>query len=105
MRKTPLLLLLVSFGLFLNLTNLENASLSTVQTKEPQAGLQHEAIAVNIEVPVRVFKGKDFVADLEIEDFEIYEEGVLQDIEALYLIHKTDITREATSIKKEEAQQ
>jgi hypothetical protein len=56
--------------------------------------LQHEAISVNIEVPVRVYKGTTFVDSLTIEDFEVYEEGVLQKIEAVYLIKKTDIERE-----------
>ena len=55
--------------------------------------IQHEAVAVNIEVPVRVFKGKNFIDNLTIDDFEIYEEGVLQNIEAMYLINKTEIKR------------
>ena len=42
--------------------------------------IQHDAIAINIEVPVRVFKGKTFIDNLSIDDFEIYEEGVLQKI-------------------------
>lgn len=53
--------------------------------------LQHETGAINIEVPVRVFKGDTFVDDLTIDDFEIYEDGVLQKIEAIYLIKKTQI--------------
>ena len=55
--------------------------------------IQEEAVAVNIEVPVRVFKGQAFIDDLTIDDFEIYEEGVLQNIEAMYLINKTEIKR------------
>ena len=55
--------------------------------------IQHDAIAINIEVPVRVFKGKIFIDNLTIEDFEIYEEGVLQNIEAVYFIRKTEIKR------------
>lgn len=65
--------------------------------------LQHEAIAVNIEVPVRVFKGDTFVDNLTIDDFEIYEEGILQKIEAVYLIKKNTIEREEREKKKDEA--
>lgn len=62
--------------------------------------IQHEATAINIEVPVRVFKGKTFIDNLTIDDFEIYEDGVLQSIEAVYLIRKTEIKRK--EIKKPE---
>ncbi|MCJ7579869.1 MAG: hypothetical protein MUP98_04960, partial [Candidatus Aminicenantes bacterium] len=62
--------------------------------------IQHEAVAINIEVPVRVFKGNTFIDNLTIDDFEIYEEGVLQEIEAIYFIRKTEIMR--TEIKKPE---
>jgi VWFA-related protein len=55
--------------------------------------LQHEAVAVNIEVPVRVYRGDTFVDSLTIDDFEIFEEGKLQKIDAVYLIKKTDIQR------------
>ena len=65
--------------------------------------IQHEAVAVNIEVPVRVFKGKNFIDNLTIDDFEIYEDGVLQKVEAVYLVNKMDILREDTEMKKEEA--
>ena len=46
--------------------------------------IQHEAIAVNIEVPVRVFKGKNFIDNLTIDDFEVYEDGILQKTEFLF---------------------
>ncbi len=55
--------------------------------------IQHEAIAVNIEVPVRVYKGDNFVDDLTIKGFEIYEDGILQEADAVYLIKKTSIER------------
>jgi hypothetical protein len=55
--------------------------------------IQHEAVAINIEVPVRVFKSDIFVDTLTIDDFELYEDGKLQEIEAVYLIKKTDIER------------
>jgi hypothetical protein len=55
--------------------------------------IQEEAIAINIEVPVRVYEGNKFVDNLDIDDFEVYEEGVLQKIEAVYLISKTSIKK------------
>jgi hypothetical protein len=55
--------------------------------------LQHEAVTINVEVPVRVFKGTNFVNDLTLHDFELYEDGVLQHIEALYLIRETKVER------------
>lgn len=58
--------------------------------------IQHETGVINIEVPVRVFTKGKFVEELTIEDFELYEEGVLQKIEALYLIKKTVIEKEET---------
>ncbi len=67
--------------------------------------LQYEAVAINIEVPVRVFKGDVFVDDLALDDFELYEDGVLQKIDAVYLIKKTTIEREESSLKEEEARQ
>jgi hypothetical protein len=55
---------------------------------------QHQVSVINIEVPVRVFKGNQFVDDLDITDFEIYENGRLQKIETVFLIKKTDIKKE-----------
>ena len=60
--------------------------------------IQHQVGVVNIEVPVRVFKGSTFIDDLTIGDFEIYEDNILQKIEAVYLIKKN-------SIKKQEGEQ
>ena len=56
--------------------------------------IQHDAVAINIEVPVRVFKGKQFIDNLTLQDFELFENGSLQDIEAVYLIRKASIQRE-----------
>ena len=56
--------------------------------------IQHESVAVNIEVPVRVYSGDSFIDNLGISDFELWEDGVLQKIEAVYLVRKTDILRE-----------
>jgi len=63
----------------------------------------HDVTVINIEVPVRVFKGSQFVDNLTIKDFEVYEDGKLQKVEAVYLVKKTNIEREDTEMKKEEA--
>jgi hypothetical protein len=55
--------------------------------------LQHEALAINVEVPTRVFKGDEFVDNLTLNDFEVHEDGILQSIDAVYLIKKTGIIR------------
>ena len=55
--------------------------------------ITHETLVINIEVPVRVFKSGEFVDNLTINDFEVYEDGVLQEIEAVYLIKKKAIER------------
>jgi len=63
--------------------------------------IQYDAITINVEVPVRVFKGNTFVDDLTIDDFEVYEDGILQKIEAVYFIRKTSIER-AESLEKKQ---
>ena len=65
--------------------------------------LQHETGVINIEVPVRVFTKGKFVEELALKDFELYEEGVLQKIEALYLIKKNVIEKEETEIDTKQA--
>ncbi len=65
--------------------------------------ISHETIVVNIEVPVRVFKGSKFIDNLTIDDFEVYEDGKLQKIEAVYLIKKANIEREDVKIDREKA--
>jgi len=62
--------------------------------------ITHESLVINIEVPVRVFKGGRFVDGLTINDFSIFEDGKPQQIEAVYLIKKTDIQREELEMKK-----
>ncbi len=47
----------------------------------------------SIAVPVRVFDGNEFLSDLKIDDFEIWEDGIKQKIKALYLAEKDQITR------------
>jgi hypothetical protein len=58
---------------------------------------QYEVTVINVSVPVRVFEGNNFVDNLMIEDFELYEDGKLQKIEALYLTKKTQIERREES--------
>lgn len=61
--------------------------------------LQHDTVAINIEVPVRVFKGNTFVNDLTKVDFEVYEDGVLQEVRAVYLIQKDKIVKQEDQSK------
>ncbi len=55
---------------------------------------EHVARVVSIEVPVRVYKKGHFIRDLSIHDFLLYEDGVQQRIDAVYLIKKKTIERE-----------
>lgn len=55
--------------------------------------IQHQASAINVEVPVRVFQGDTFIDILKLQDFEIYEDGRLQKIEAVYLVNGKDVLR------------
>lgn len=61
---------------------------------------EHTARVVSIEVPVRVYKKGHFIRDLSIHDFLLYEDGVQQTIDAVYLIKKKTKEREE---KHEEA--
>lgn len=81
---------ILSFILFFPFLMLES---NTVQEQEKEQEIQEEAIAVNIEVPVRVYDGNKFVDDLTIKDFIIYEDGKKQDIDAVYLIKERAIER------------
>ena len=62
--------------------------------------ISHETIVVNIEVPVRIFDGNKFVDNLTIDDFEVYEDGKLQNVVAVYLIKKAKIERKEEEKKK-----
>jgi VWFA-related protein len=55
---------------------------------------QHESVVVNIEVPVRVLRKDAFVDGLTLADFEVFENGVRQPIEAVYLIRDRQVLRE-----------
>jgi hypothetical protein len=60
---------------------------------------QHAVTVMNVEVAVRVLDGNQFVDDLTIDDFELYEDGVIQKLEAMYLVKKTRIAREEARTK------
>lgn len=55
--------------------------------------IRHETRTINIEVPVRVFKGGAFVEDLTIADFELFEDGRPQTLDAVYLVKKSVVER------------
>jgi hypothetical protein len=56
--------------------------------------LQHTVSVLNIEIPVRVFQGDRFVDSLTLQDFQVFDNGVPQTVEAVYLVKKADIQRE-----------
>lgn len=64
-----------------------------IRTNPIDQKIQHDVSVINIEVPVRVFSRSTFIDDLTREDFLLYEEDELQDIEALYLVHKNNVRR------------
>ncbi len=55
--------------------------------------IKEEATVINIEVPVRVFSGKTFIDNLTIGDFEVLENGISQNIEAVYFVKKRSVER------------
>lgn len=65
--------------------------------------IAHRTTVVNIEVPVRVFDRGKFVDHLKMDDFEVYENGRLQEIVAVYLVKKTTVERKMEAIKETKA--
>ncbi len=55
--------------------------------------ISEETMVINVEVPVRVFQGNMFVEDLTLNDFEVFEDGIPQRVEAVYLVKKRSIER------------
>jgi VWFA-related protein len=55
---------------------------------------RHESVVVNIEVPVRVLRKDVLVEGLTLADFEVFEDGVPQKVEAVYLIKNKEVVRE-----------
>lgn len=58
-----------------------------------QQSFIEQSLVINVEVPVRVFKGNEFMDNLTIKDFEVFEDGISQKIEAVYLVKKRSIER------------
>ena len=54
---------------------------------------QQMATVINVAVPVRVIDKGSFVGSVTVDDFELYENGILQKIDALYLIKDTSEAR------------
>ncbi|MFW6140484.1 MAG: hypothetical protein ACOC5S_03925 [Acidobacteriota bacterium] len=55
--------------------------------------LTEESLVVNIEVPVRVHKDNNFIDHLTIDDFKIFEDGIEQKIQAVYLVNERNVAR------------
>lgn len=54
---------------------------------------QAEVTVTNIIVPVRVLEEGKFVDHLSVEDFELFEDGIPQEIQALYLVQNANVQR------------
>lgn len=65
--------------------------------------IRHDVTTINVEVPVRVFKGDRFCDHLTMQDFEVYEDGIPQKIEAVYLIKKTDVARKYMPLRQDQS--
>lgn len=59
----------------------------------PRQAIQHETKAINVEIPVRAFRGTAFVDSLTIDDLEVTDTGRPQKLEAVYLVKETNIER------------
>jgi len=59
----------------------------------PQQSFIEQSLVINVEVPVRVYKGNTFINDLSIKDFQLFDDGIKQKIEAVYLIKKKSVER------------
>ncbi|MBU4494303.1 MAG: VWA domain-containing protein, partial [Acidobacteria bacterium] len=57
----------------------------------------HEVTVINIAVPVRVMEGGQFVDSLTIDDFQVFEDGIPQALDALYVIRNGDVARKEDS--------
>lgn len=54
---------------------------------------EYQVTVSSVSVPVRVTQGNSFIYDLNINDFELYENGILQKLNALYLVKNTGLAR------------
>ncbi len=55
--------------------------------------IREERSVVNVVVPIRVFRGAEFVDSLSLADFEVLEDGLPQKAEAVYLVRRTAVER------------
>jgi VWFA-related protein len=54
---------------------------------------QEEVTVINIVVPLRVFDGDRFVANLTLNDLELFEDGVPQKIQSLFLVNGNSVAK------------
>jgi hypothetical protein len=88
--RPPLMAGLILAPFLLNLVSAASRDRLWARQERP---IQHEVRVINIEVPVRVFKGDSFVDHLTLGDFEVLENGVPQNIEAAYLVKNRAMAR------------
>jgi len=69
------------------------AIMSLVLNLGSQESFIEQSLVINIEVPVRVFDNDIFIEDLKKSDFQIFENGKQQSIEAVYFIKKRTVER------------
>ncbi len=55
--------------------------------------ITEESRVINVEVPVRVYDKQAFVDNLSVDDFEIFEDGIPQEVEAVYFVKNKSIER------------
>ena len=58
---------------------------ASIELPSQSQDIQHQTSAVNVEVQVRVFQGETFINNLTLKDFDVYEDGILQRVEAVRL--------------------
>jgi hypothetical protein len=92
--RTPVTSFILTISLFIALPS-SSAIRDATQLQKP---LQHEVTIVNIAVPTRVFDGDKFVNNLTANDFIVLENGVIQKVEAAYLIRKTSVLQNAVVV-------
>ncbi len=85
-------LILISGVLILSLGMSFNA-------QEQDQSFREISLVVNIEVPVRVFEGGKFVENLILDDFEVFENGVQQAVQAVYRVNKDMIQKREEKTK------
>jgi hypothetical protein len=67
--------------------------------QDQERSFREISLVVNIEVPVRVFDSGTFVENLILDDFEVFENGVPQAVQAVYRVNKDVIQRKEEKAK------